>query len=626
MFSRRCARWSGTHIFCTIPVRVLTYECDALSHLRQTPARRRAAGDRRTRSRRSSRFAADASVPFVARGHGTGLSGGATPLSGRRADRALAPQSRPRRGHPQSARHRRAGRDQPRRSRGRSRRSGYYYAPDPSSQQVCSIGGNVAENSGGAHCLKYGFTVHHVLGASKSCCPTASSSRSAASSPTRPVPDLLGAVHRLRRHARRRHASDGPHPAAPGGGADAACRPSTPSTRRALAVSEIIRARIVPAAVEMMDALTIEAAEAAVHPDFPAGRRRPHRRARRSRRGSATTLFATVERSAARRAPRISRSRATTCTARASGRAARPRLRRWAACRPTTTSRTASCRGPKLPEVLRAHPRARSALGPAHRQRLPRGRRQPASAHLLRRARSRDRPSRPSASPSEILTYCLDAGGSLTGEHGVGVDKNASHAARCSRADDLDTMQRVRCAFDPRGLCNPARFSRRRASAARCRARTARIRSSGPGWPSGSDGAPCSGGHRRRPARASCATRWRIATRSTAWCRPSSSSPSRRGRGRHAGLGGARRACDGASRRRHQDGWGRRPAGVDVLLSLHGVDRVLSHRGRRPDRDRRGRRAGWPTSIAVLGAHGQWLPLDPPCERRCDDWRTARDQ
>ena len=40
---------------------------------------------------------------------------------------------------------------------------GYYYAPDPSSQQVCSIGGNVAENSGGAHCLKYGFTVHHVL-------------------------------------------------------------------------------------------------------------------------------------------------------------------------------------------------------------------------------------------------------------------------------------------------------------------------------------------------------------------------------------------------------------------------------------------------------------------------------
>ena len=52
------------------------------------------------------------------------------------------------------------------------RDQGYYYAPDPSSQQVCSIGGNVAENSGGAHCLKYGFTVNHV-GPARSSPPTA---------------------------------------------------------------------------------------------------------------------------------------------------------------------------------------------------------------------------------------------------------------------------------------------------------------------------------------------------------------------------------------------------------------------------------------------------------------------
>ena len=56
---------------------------------------------------------------------------------------------------------------------------GYFYAPDPSSQQVCTIGGNVAENSGGAHCLKNGFTVNHVTGA-RSSCPTASCSSSAA--------------------------------------------------------------------------------------------------------------------------------------------------------------------------------------------------------------------------------------------------------------------------------------------------------------------------------------------------------------------------------------------------------------------------------------------------------------
>ena len=57
----------------------------------------------------------------------------------------------------------RAGRDQPARDPAAAP-GGYYYAPDPSSQQVCSIGGNVAENSGGAHCLKYGFTTNHVLG------------------------------------------------------------------------------------------------------------------------------------------------------------------------------------------------------------------------------------------------------------------------------------------------------------------------------------------------------------------------------------------------------------------------------------------------------------------------------
>ena len=59
---------------------------------------------------------------------------------------------------------RRARRGEPRRH-ARGRRAGFYYAPDPSSQQVCTIGGNVAENSGGAHCLKYGFTVNHVLAA-----------------------------------------------------------------------------------------------------------------------------------------------------------------------------------------------------------------------------------------------------------------------------------------------------------------------------------------------------------------------------------------------------------------------------------------------------------------------------
>ena len=102
-------------------------------------------------------------IPFVARGSGTGLSGGALPVAGgivislARMKRILEV-------------------DLPNARvvvepgvinldvTGRVASANFFYAPDPSSQSVCSIGGNVAENSGGAHCLKYGFTTTHVLG------------------------------------------------------------------------------------------------------------------------------------------------------------------------------------------------------------------------------------------------------------------------------------------------------------------------------------------------------------------------------------------------------------------------------------------------------------------------------
>ena len=70
---------------------------------------------------------------------------------------------------------------------------GYYYAPDPSSQQICSIGGNVAENSGGAHCLKYGFTTNHVLGADF-VTPDGDTVTLGGAAPDSPGYDLLGAV------------------------------------------------------------------------------------------------------------------------------------------------------------------------------------------------------------------------------------------------------------------------------------------------------------------------------------------------------------------------------------------------------------------------------------------------
>ncbi|HVE51837.1 MAG TPA: FAD-binding protein, partial [Ramlibacter sp.] len=138
----------GAHGVLRDPVQLMTYECDALPHLRQAPAvvvLPAAAADVQAVVRACAR----AKVPFVARGHGTGLSGGALPVPGgvvislARMNRVLNVDLANRQVTvepgvtnleitKQVAPH------------------GFYYAPDPSSQQVCSIGGNVAENSGGA--------------------------------------------------------------------------------------------------------------------------------------------------------------------------------------------------------------------------------------------------------------------------------------------------------------------------------------------------------------------------------------------------------------------------------------------------------------------------------------------
>ena len=144
--------------------------------------------------------------------------------------------------------------------------SGFYYAPDPSSQQVCTIGGNVAENSGGAHCLKYGFTANHVLAAEI----VLPDGELVELSVWDEGPDLLGAFV----------------------GSEGTLGIATKLTLRVLrapeavrtllagfahtddagaAVSGTIAAGILPAAIEMMDAITIEAAEAAVGADYPPG-------------------------------------------------------------------------------------------------------------------------------------------------------------------------------------------------------------------------------------------------------------------------------------------------------------------------------------------------------------------
>src|SRR5947209_2466096 len=211
---------------------------------------------------------ARAGIPFVARGSGTGLSGGALPhqdgvlivLSRMRAIVEIDPVSR------------RAVVEPGVTNLAVSKAAapfGLFYAPDPSSQVVCSVGGNVAENSGGAHCLKNGFTVHHVTGL-EIVTPSGELTWLGDGTGVTTGYDLLGAftgsegtlgivtkiVVKLMPVPEVVHLLLVAYDTTSQGGQ---------------AVSDIIAAGIVPAAVEMMDALAIEAAEAAVHCNYPAG-------------------------------------------------------------------------------------------------------------------------------------------------------------------------------------------------------------------------------------------------------------------------------------------------------------------------------------------------------------------
>src|SRR6266516_2745338 len=251
----------------TDPADLRTYECDGLTSHRAAPG---LVVLPRTAEQVAAvvRVCAGAKVPFVARGSGTGLSGGALP----RTDGVLIVTSRMRRIIAIDPASQRAIVEPGVTNLSVSnaaRPFGYFYAPDPSSQQVCSVGGNVAENSGGAHCLKYGFTVHHVTGL-EIVTPAGELTWLGDGTGAAPGYDLVGAfigsegtlgivtkiVVKLTKIPQMVKCLLAAFETTGAGGN---------------AVSAIIGAGIVPAAIEMMDALAIEAAEAAVSCRYPEG-------------------------------------------------------------------------------------------------------------------------------------------------------------------------------------------------------------------------------------------------------------------------------------------------------------------------------------------------------------------
>src|SRR5271167_139113 len=256
---------TGPRALITSPEELHTYDSDALTNFRTMPQAVLLPSST-AEVQAILRLCHRERIPFVARGSGTGLSGGALPVQNgivitlARMNRILEvdlPNARvvvepgvinldvTARVAPQN----------------------YFYAPDPSSQSICSIGGNVAENSGGAHCLKYGFTTTHVLGLDV-VLPDGTLVHLGGKALDAPGYDLLGvfvgsegtlgiATKMILRIVKRPECVQ-------------TLLAAFPSTNEAgAAVSDIIAAGMLPAAIEMMDNLAIQAAEAAVHPNYP---------------------------------------------------------------------------------------------------------------------------------------------------------------------------------------------------------------------------------------------------------------------------------------------------------------------------------------------------------------------
>ena len=426
-----------------------TYESDALAYLRATPAVVCLPGTA-DEVRRVVRACYEREVPWVARGAGTGLSGGAMPIE----DGVVIGLSRLRRilevdlpnarvvaepgvtnlaiSHAVSPTH--------------------FYPPDPSSQVVCTVGGNVAENSGGAHCFKYGFTTNYVTGI-ELVLPDGDVVVLGGKEADRPGYDLLGAFV----------------------GSEGTLGVATAITLRVVpvperirtlvayfdsmgaagrTVSDIVAGGIVPGAIEIMDRLSLAAAEQATGAGNP---------------DVAAALIVELDGPALECDPRLD---AVVALCEAGG---------------ATGIRVAGSDAERE-LIWRARKAAFAAMGrvaPSYYVQdsvIPRTRlgevlgriEELAAEYDLRVANvfhAGDGNLHPlvaydDAVPGEgaraeelagrIVLACVDAGGSITGEHGVGVDKKRYMPSMFSEPD-LAAFQKLRCAFDPEQRANPGK-------------------------------------------------------------------------------------------------------------------------------------------------------------------------
>lgn len=443
------------HIFppdrlLTKQVQLLPYESDALTAFRSRPAAV-VIPENQDEVIRTVRLCHEAQVPFVARGSGTSLSGGSLPVQDgvvialNRLNHILKldPDQRTAVVEPGVVNLHITKAAQP---------HGLYYAPDPSSQSICTIGGNIAFNSGGAHCLKYGMTSNHVLGlkvvlADGEVVEFGSESLEGVGV----GPDLVGLFV----------GSEGLLGIALEITVRLLPQPEKYSTVLAAyhdletagnAVAQVVASGLLPGAMEIMDKLAIKAAETAVNAGYPEG---------------ATAVLIVelegeadqVEREFAALKPVIEASGAYEIRV---AQNADERARIWKGRKGAFSSVgrlspdyvvqdgvvPRSKLGHTLAEIGRLSREYgldvanvfHAGDGNLHPLILYDGREEGALEHAEKLA-------------GEILRVCIEAGGSITGEHGVGMEKR-DYMPHMFNETDLNTMTAVRQQIDPHEIAN----------------------------------------------------------------------------------------------------------------------------------------------------------------------------
>ncbi len=393
-----------------------------------------------------------AGVAFVPRGAGTGLSGGCLPVDApvmictSRMNRILSVDLANRRVEVQPGVVNLHVTDA-------VKNQGYFYAPDPSSQSACTIGGNIAENSGGPHTLKYGVTTNHVLGV-ELVLPDGEVVELGGPAEDKQGYDLAGAVV----------GAEGTVGIVTRAVLRLTRSPQSYRTMLALfddveaatrAVSRIIAAGIVPGAVEMMDRLIMGAVEAAFHVGFPADA------------GAALIVeldglaaglddhasrAAELMRNAGARSVELARDetqRQLLWKARKRAFGAVGRLAPNYATQDGVVPRT------RLPDILREITAiaARYNLQIGNVFHAGDGNIHPI---VLYDERDAAQTRRAIEAGRDILKACVAMGGSLTGEHGIGVEKMQEMPLLFS-PDDLRVMAELRAVFDPANRSNPGK-------------------------------------------------------------------------------------------------------------------------------------------------------------------------